>query len=101
MAMVPHERSLVQKLQSKPFALIGVNLDETRDQLKKVQKEKQITWRSFFDGRTGPIARAWGVDGIPEIYVIDAKGVIRYRGVRGEEMDKAVDQLLREMEERA
>jgi AhpC/TSA family len=101
MAMVPHERSLVQRLQSKPFALIGVNLDKTSDELKKVQKEKQITWRSFFDGQSGPIARAWGVDGIPEIYVIDAKGVIRYRGVRGEEMDKAVDQLLREMEERA
>jgi len=31
--------------------------------------------------------------------VIDAKGVIRYKNVREEEMDKAVDTLLKEMGE--
>jgi hypothetical protein len=30
---------------------------------------------------------------------LDPKGVIRYKGVRGEAMDKAVDTLLAEMEE--
>ena len=34
----------------------------------------------------------------PTIYVVDAKGVIRFKNVRGEAMDKAVDQLLKEME---
>ena len=32
------------------------------------------------------------------IYVIDAKGVIRFKNVRGEKMDAAVDKLLAEME---
>jgi hypothetical protein len=30
--------------------------------------------------------------------VLDHKGVIRFKGVRGEQMDRAVDQLLDEME---
>ena len=34
--MYPHERSLVKRLEGKPFALIGVNSDTDRKQLKEV-----------------------------------------------------------------
>ena len=34
------------------------------------------------------------VRGWPTIYVLDHKGVIRFKNVREKEMDKAVDQLL-------
>jgi hypothetical protein len=97
MAMVPHERSLVKRLEGKPFALIGVNFDNSKEELKKVEEKNQITWRSFFDGRRGPIGKQWRISGLPTIYVLDHKGVIRYKDVRDEEMDKAVDTLLKEM----
>jgi hypothetical protein len=99
--MYPHERSLVKRLESKPFALIGVNSDADRNALKEVLVKEQITWRSFFEGSTsGPIARAWGVDGWPTLYVIDTKGVIRFRfaGAREQELDRAVETLLKEAE---
>ena len=48
----------------------------------------------------GVLETRWNVHGWPTIYVLDAKGVIRYRDVRGEEMDKAVDELLRELEKK-
>ena len=54
-------------------------------------------WRSWYNGRQGPIAKQYGIKFLPTIYVLDAKGVIRYKNVRGEEMDKAVDQLLKDM----
>lgn len=96
--MYPHERSLVKRLQGKPFAIIGVNSDP-KDHVKKAIKEKNLTWRSFWDGgRTGgPIATKWNVTAWPTIYVLDAKGVIRYRNVRGASMDKAINTLLAEM----
>jgi Zn-dependent oligopeptidase len=37
------------------------------------------------------------VQGWPTIYVLDHKGVIRFKDVRDEDMDKAVDQLLEEL----
>jgi hypothetical protein len=49
-------------------------------------------------GTSGPISEAWHVGGWPTIYVLDGAGVIRYRDVRGEDMDRAVDQLLSELE---
>jgi len=99
--MYPHERSLVERLKDKPFALIGVNSDTDKAVLKKRMAEEKITWRSFWNGpqgTNGPISKAWNVRGWPTIYVLDAKGVIRFKGVREKQMDEAVDALLKELE---
>src|SRR5262245_42362591 len=99
--MYPHERSLVKRLADRPFALLGVNSDRDRDDIKKVMKEEGITWRSWWDGGStkGPIATNWNVHGWPTIYVLDDKGVIRFKNVRGESMDRAVDSLLKKLEQ--
>lgn len=96
--MYPHERSLVERLKDKPFALIGVNSDTDKAKVKKRMDQEKITWRSFWngpDGTDGPISTAWNVRGWPTVYVIDAKGVIRAKNVRWEKLDDAVDELLR------
>jgi hypothetical protein len=96
--MYPHERSLVKRLEGEPFAILGINSDSGRKGLKEVLQKEQITWRSWWDGGTteGPIATRWNVTGWPTIYVLDDRGVIRYKNVRGDELDKAVDVLLKE-----
>lgn len=94
--MYPHERSLVERLRNEPFALLGINSDSDREKIKQTCKEKDISWRSFWNGggTDGPISKAWNVSGWPTIYVLDENGVIRFKNVRGEAMDKAVDELL-------
>jgi len=93
--MYAHERSLVQRLANRPFALIGVNSDPA-DKAQDALERENITWRSFSNGGStrGPISAAWGVTGWPTIYLIDHAGVIRFKNVRGEAMDKAVDELM-------
>jgi hypothetical protein len=100
--MYPHERSLVKKLEGKPFALIGVNSDNDRDELKDVMKEQRITWRSFWNGgdTSGPISKEWKVRSWPTLVLIDAKGVIRNKwegSPGGPAIDQAVEALLKEM----
>jgi hypothetical protein len=94
--MYPHERSLVKRLNDKPFALLGVNSDRDREKIRQTVKEKGLTWRSFWNGggTSGPISSKWNVRGWPTIYVLDEHGVIRFKNVRGEAMDEAVDSLL-------
>jgi hypothetical protein len=61
-------------------------------------KKEGITWRQAMDGSTsGPLATKWNVRGWPTIYILDHKGVIRYMDLRGEELEKAVDELLKEV----
>jgi hypothetical protein len=97
--MYPHERSLVKRLEGKPFALLGINSD-SKPRLKEVLAKEKMTWRSWWDGgnTSGPIATQWNVFGWPTIYVLDHKGVIRFKGPREEALDQAVDQLLKELE---
>ena len=62
--MYAHERSLVKRLEKSPFALIGVNSDKDRDELKKVLKDQDLSWRSFWNGgsTSGPISKRWNVN---------------------------------------
>ncbi len=98
--MYPHERSLVSKMESKPFVLLGINSDGSKDELKKVIADEKMTWRSWWDGGStrGPIATQWNVSGWPTLYVVDQKGVIRFKAVWEAAMDEAVAQLLKEQE---
>lgn len=96
--MYPHERSLVKRLAGKPFSLVGVNSDP-KERTRTAMEKNHITWRSFWDGGNtgGPIASTWNVHAWPTTYVLDHEGVIRYKNVRGEKMDDAVNTLLLEM----
>lgn len=97
--MIPDEKALVKRLADKPFALVGVNSDGNAETVNKILDREGITWTNVIDGTTsGPIATQWNVHGWPTIYILDAKGVIRHRGLRGKAMDDAVDKLLAEME---
>jgi hypothetical protein len=80
MALVPHERSLVEKFEGKPFVLLGVNGDESPEVMKTVIKDEDINWRSWYGGyQAADIPRVWRPRaGWPTIWVIDHTGVIRY-----------------------
>jgi hypothetical protein len=96
--MIPHERSLVKRLQGEPFVLLGINVDSNRHDLDAVVKQEQIQWRVVWDKSfEGPIVRKWNVRGYPTTYVLDHKSVIRRKNVYGRELDEAVDRLLKEI----
>ena len=102
--MYPHERSLVERLANRPFAIVGVNSDPDLEKLKADMLKENINWRSFSNGpkgTSGPISTQWNVRGWPTMYLIDAKGVIRHTwlGSPGEEvLDEAIDKLVAEAE---
>lgn len=97
--MYPQERTLVARMKDRPFALLGINCDDDLAQAKRAVQKDKLDWRSWQDrGRGGErITTQWQVSAFPTIYVLDAKGVIRYKDVRGKALDKAVAELLQEM----
>jgi hypothetical protein len=95
----------VTKLQDKPFALLGIHIGGLNvKQLKEVMTKEKLTWRSFVDlgnPGAGPIATKWTLSSTPTFYVIDHKGVIRYKwaGAPGEKaIDEALEKLLKAAE---
>jgi hypothetical protein len=104
--MFEHERSLVKRLEGKPFALVGINSDTNREETKKKNEKEHITWRSFWNGgsQLGPISLTWNIMGWPTLYIVDAKGVIRHKYVGSpgnKALDEAIDALVKEAQDAA
>lgn len=100
--MYPHERSLIELTAGKPFSIVGVNSDPDLESIRKIVKEKNLTWRSFWngqDGTEGPIATSWGVTAWPTNYLIDAQGIIRFKHLHASRLDQAIESLMNELGE--
>jgi thiol-disulfide isomerase/thioredoxin len=106
MEQVPHEKALVERMNGRPFVLIGVNGDNDREKAKAVSAREGVNWRSFWPGgaKRG-IPLEWGVSLWPTVYVIDANGVIRDNGLvyfedihDSKTPDKTIESLVAEAE---
>ena len=82
------------KLQDRPFALIGVNVNESesRNLRERMDKEK-MNWRSF--AHQDAINAKWN-SSTPGYYVLDPKGMIRYKWI-GAPGEKAIDTALEKL----
>jgi thiol-disulfide isomerase/thioredoxin len=97
-AMIPHEREMVERLKGKPFALVSISCDADKETLTAFLAKEKMPWTQWWNGAAGGILEDWDVHYFPTIYVLDAKGVIRFKDLRGEKLEEAVNQLLKELE---
>ena len=95
-AMIPHERTMVERLKLQPFELISISADAKKETLVNFLAKEPMPWTHWWDGKEGKINEALNIDHYPSIFVLDGKGVIRAKELRGEALEKAVDQLLAE-----
>lgn len=98
MRLIPEERELVRNFKDRPFALLGVNLDAKREVAMKAIEKHEMTWPNWWDDVEGDdrIADNWNIRMLPTIYVIDRQGIIRFKHLRGAELQAAVEGLLKE-----
>lgn len=97
MADVPHEKELAERFAGRPFAVVGVNGDRTREAAAAAVATAGIPWRSVWAGPAGPagpLPTRWNVNSWPTVYVLDHAGVIRHKGLRGGKLDAPLAELV-------
>ncbi len=80
--------------QEGKFVFVGVQGDETIDTVHESLESNTITWRVWWDGEDKRISTQWNIRGWPSTFVLDQRGVIRHRDLRGKELANAVRSLL-------
>lgn len=97
-AELPNVKKLYESNKGKPFEIIGFSADNELSDLTEFIKENGITWPNVFepDPKPGTAMLTYGVQKYPTTVLIDGKGIIRHVDLRGEELEKAVDELLTE-----
>jgi len=67
--------------KNKNINVIGINYKDNEEKAVKWLKELGNPYSSIAIDKNGKIAIDWGVYGIPETFLINSKGIIKYRHV--------------------
>lgn len=97
MAEVPNVVSAYKKLNEKGFEIVGISLDDDEGKLKKVVADKEMSWPHHFDGKgwENELAQRYGVNSIPEMWLVDKKGMVKTY-TRDKNLAEEVEKLLAE-----
>ena len=97
--MYPENRDLVSAFQGRPFQLISVMGDQKPETVAAAIGAGDITWRTTWDGKNGPIATKWNIDSWPTVFVIDHLGVIRSTGMDSKTRRSLIESLVKQAED--
>lgn len=97
-AEMPKVKEIYARYHGKGFDIIGVSLDNDRAALDRYLDEQDIAWRQVFDGKgwQAELGRVYAVSSIPATFLMDRQGRIRYKNLRGDDLEKAVIKLIEE-----
>ncbi|TWT91799.1 Thiol-disulfide oxidoreductase ResA [Botrimarina colliarenosi] len=95
-AMIPHQREMVERYRDKPFALVSVSCDAERETLESFLETTEMPWDHWWVGTDSELQESLNIRSFPTILVLDPKGVIRFKNIKGEELDEAIESLLEE-----
>jgi len=92
----PNVVAMYNELHSKGLNIIGVSLDKDASKWKEAIATDKLTWNhvsnlKFWDE---PIAKQYGVTSIPATFILDSKGNIVARDLRGPALKAKVEELL-------
>ncbi len=94
----PQVVKIYNKYHDRGLNIIGVSLDKDKRAWMRAIKEDGLKWQhvSSLKFWNEPIAKLYGVLSIPQTFIIDAKGIIRAKNLRGQELEKKIKELLEE-----
>ena len=95
LAEIPHLLEAYKKHHSQGFEIIGISLDKDQNTLRRYIEKQGMTWPQHLD-EDKSVRKRSGVHGIPSMYLLDRKGVVRHIDVRGESLEKAIAELCSE-----
>jgi len=94
---MPTVKGVYDKYHDKGFEILGISLDESRDDVEKFLQKNKLPWPQYFDGKqwNNEISSRFGIDAIPAEWLIDKKGILRDTNARGH-IEESVSALLKE-----
>ena len=94
---MPFMLEMFSKYKDKGLGIVGISLDEDSDSWKAATQQLNIPWIQMSDlkGWENAIAKHFCVNSIPHTIVVDQKGKILKRGLRGEKLEEFVAKQLK------
>jgi len=93
----PNVVAAYQKYKDKNFTILGVSLDNNKDAWQKAVLDDHLEWTQVSDlkGWSSAAALIYSVQSIPSNFLIDPNGNIVTSDLRGEALEKVLENLLK------
>lgn len=93
----PNVVELYKKYSPKGLEIIGVSLDEDKDQWQQAIKDDKLTWKHASDlkGWESEVAQLYGISSIPHTVILNEDNVIVAKNLRGEKLEEKIAELLK------
>ncbi len=92
----PHLVSLYKKYRSKGFTIYSVSLDRTKSRWVNAIKQDNLIWDSHVSDLKfwqSEAAKTYKVSSIPKTFLIDREGKLIAKNLRGQQIDKKLEEL--------
>ena len=88
----PNLVRLYKSYKNKGFDIIGVSLDRTKEQWEQAVEDDNLLWTqvSNLNFWNDPIARRYSIRSIPQSYLINNKGVVIGKNLRGNDLEESI-----------
>jgi len=92
----PNVVKAYNKFKDKNFTILSVSLDQSKDAWVKAIQNDKLTWNHVSDLQqwNNAVAQLYHIQSIPGNFLIDPKGKIVARDLRGEDLEKKLCELL-------
>jgi thiol-disulfide isomerase/thioredoxin len=92
----PNVLKLYNEFHSKGLNIIGVSLDKEATKWKEAIAKDKLPWIHVSNLKfwEDPIAQLYNIKSIPATYILDSKGKIIAKDLRGEELNTKITVLL-------
>jgi len=93
-AEIPNMRRMYKKYHDQGFEIVGLSIDEDRDELKEFLEEKQLPWTILHDKENEgdhPATTEYGVFGIPTMILVGKDGKVVDIHARGEKLEELLE----------
>lgn len=93
----PNVVRLYNQYKDKGLQIVGLSLDKDDAKWKKAIADDQLTWVQMSNLKfwEDPIAKMYNIRSIPATFILDAKGTIVAKNLRGAELDAKIAELLK------
>lgn len=90
----PFNTQMYKKFKNKGFEIYGVSLDDSKERWKAAIESDSLTWKHVSDLKkwSSSAVPLYRVSGIPATYLLDEKGRIIAKGLRGEALQAKLEE---------
>lgn len=94
---MPNVKANYEKYHDKGFDVVGLSFDNKADAWKKAINDMDLNWIHLSDlkGWRSIAAQTYGIQGIPASLLVDPKGIIVARDLRGESLGKKLAEIFK------